>query len=106
MKLVDDFLKSYSFQQLREMAYGGKFAHFIIQVHYEEGMRPHFHFINKQAKKNQPKEGCIHLTKVEYFKHSGKTATLNHTEREELMKHLQSLEPSLCITYYEYLCKL
>lgn len=105
MKLVDEFLKTYaSSQRLYEMGRYGKFAEFSVHVYGGERRTPHFHFETKQTKKNQPNEGCICLTEAAYFIHPGKTATLNRDEREELMKFLQSIEPSLKVSYYEYLC--
>lgn len=105
MKLVDDFLKIYTpFQRLYEMGRCGKFAEFSVHVYGGERQIPHFHFVKKQAKKNQPKEGCICLTEAKYYIHSGKTATLNQSERKELMEYLRSIEPSSEVPYYQFLC--
>lgn len=106
MKLVDEFLKTYtSSQHLYEMGQCGNFAKFSVHVYGGERRIPHFHFVNKQAKKNLPKEGCICLTEAKYYIHSGKRATLNQSERKELMEYLQSIESSSGVPYYEYLCR-
>lgn len=103
MSLVDAFILTH----LREEGRIGRFSDFIIFIRDDEGQIPHFHFINKQAKKKQPKEGCICLEEPMYFIHPGKTATLNHTGREDLVKFL--LKPSRSMpsmTNYAYICRM
>ena len=105
MKLVDEFLQMYtSSQRLYEMGQVGRFSSITLIVHNDEAQVPHFHFRKKQAKKNQPKEGCICLEKAAYFKHPGKTATLDSTERDLLIEFLQKIEPITQMSYYERLC--
>ena len=105
MKLVDEFLKMYMpSQHLYEMGQVGRFSSITLIVHNDEGQIPHFHFIKKQAKKGQPKEGCICLETAEYFIHPGKTATLRGKERDLLIEFLQSAVPFSKKTYYEQLC--
>lgn len=96
MTLVKSFMRQF---HLTEMAQFRAFLGYTIAVYPTEGTKPHFHFIHKQSKR----VGCIYLTKPNYFKHSGKTATLNHTEREELMKFLCKKD-SKGWTFYQRLC--
>lgn len=104
MKLVEEFLKMYiSSQRLYEMGQCGRFSSFTLVVRNDKAQIPHFHFINKQAKKNN--EGCICLEKAAYFKHPGKTATLSGSERDLLIEFLQKTTPFSKETYYQSLCR-
>lgn len=96
MTLVKSFMQQF---HLTEMAQFRAFLGYTIAVYPTEGTKPHFHFIHKQTSR----VGCIYLTKPKYFKHSGKTATLNQSERKELMKFLCKKDAQ-GRTFYKRLC--
>ncbi len=76
--------------ELTEVSQVGTFNNYTIIVWTNDtGNIPHFHIVDSSTYGNKF-HTCIKIEKAEYFHHSGKEDVLNHKERKELMKFLNS----------------
>lgn len=105
MKIVCESFSHYDY--LGEMAKVGTFNNIEIFVRSNDpGKVPHFHFIDKNKKKNN--EGCIKIKVSEYFDHEGKLLHLNTSQRKEMIKFLKQpfIKKKFLGTNWEYLVQL
>lgn len=78
-EIINEDFDTYNY--LGEMAKIGTFNNIEIFVRTNDpGKIPHFHFIDKNKKKDN--EGCIRIDCSEYFDHEGKTLHLNSSQKK------------------------
>lgn len=73
----------------------------IIVYTNDPGQIPHFHFFDRNKKKDN--EGCIRIDKAEYFSHGGKNCRLNSSQRKELVEFLNDTVEDEDITNWRFL---
>lgn len=84
-EIINEDFDTYDY--LGEMAKIGTFNNIEIFVRTNDpGKIPHFHFIDKNKKKDN--EGCIRIDCPEYFDHEGKTLHLNSSQKKEMIDFL------------------
>ena len=73
-----------------------------IHVYGGEGEIPHFHIRNK----NGSFETCVRLYEAKYFKHQGKSDSLNSKQMKFLDKAMRTRHKDLVETNWEFACVL